>query len=202
MPVFSLSVEKDFAFRANLERFSNIYTAKHTSPNQTNFAAFANTVANWEKGCFGSHVAFKTVRIWGPLEFAGDGISDEPNEATSQTQYLADLTGNGTDPNAQTQIYRELAVVCRWYLGRSPATGRKRFMRKYYHSNMGQALASAVYSEATAMTSAQQSAISSLVNNLESSLTTAGWTLCAPNGDQPVSAVSTLPNLHIRQLKQ
>ncbi len=201
MGVYAAAITKQFAWRDQQEKFSNVYTVKHSNPTQVNFDALASTLATWEKSNFGPWVSFLTARVWGPLVYPGNGISQQPDKTVSVTQHLSDIPGAGTNGLAGV-MYKELCVVGSWYLGRAPGTGRKRFMRKYWHTDMASVPTTASVNDGAAMSQQKKSDITLKLNALESNLSSAGWTLCAPNGDTASGPATTLPQFHIRQLRQ
>lgn len=122
MGVYAVSVEKETQFRNQTERFSNIYHYSITAPVPGDYENLANAVVDRDRAAYPSAVAFKQVRVWGPVEGpAGD----------NKMRFEGPLAVNGTRTASATAMYPELCVVVSTYVGRSPVHNRKIFVRKY-----------------------------------------------------------------------
>jgi hypothetical protein len=201
MPVFQCAISKRIVWRGKDEEMTNIYTAKHDDPSQGRFEQLRDTLVAYERPRFSPAFVFTSFRIWGPIVVPGDGISEKPDKALSETQLIGDILGTG-EATTQPAMYTELATVFRQYIGRAPVTGRKRYLRKYYHSAMNKPLLQREIHEGAAI---QQSTRTEMANeynqNITDKLTPLGWVECAMNGDTPQDKVEVIPNLHIRQLR-
>jgi hypothetical protein len=198
LAVYGVSVTKSKMWRGQQEPFSNVYHVKRTNPTNGEIQAITDTIATWEVANHNTDTSFTSKRAWGPFVFSGDGISEKPDEDASQTRYIADMLTLGNRAMG-AEIYAELAVGVSWYVGRSPSTGRKRFLRKYYHSTFGVAWTAQQALRGDVLTASNKTQIQSYLDALESAISAAGWTLCAPNGDEPSASKKIMDHLHIRQ---
>ena len=198
MTPYGYSIVMGFQWRGATEEFSNVFHYNHAvGPSEADHQDVVNQIVSAMKPKFGSNVNFLRARVWGPTN---------QGKALSVTKLLTDLSGAGGRTTG-TQLPKELSVVCSFYIGRNPATGRKRFLRKYFHCAM---LASTAAGDPALGNSALPvdtiNDFTSLMNGIKT-FNAAGANqahLCTPQGDQlPLgSDPKILPHLHTRQLKQ
>lgn len=197
MAPYGFSITKGMIWRGVREEFSNIYhydleaVDVATAPWQT----IAEAIAAKEKPAFGQGVSWSSWRAFGPTN-AGEAANKIVAEGTLSGAGV--LTGSG--------LYPEMAVVVSWFLGRSPTTNRKRFLRKYLH--VGSLVSTATTAESSglaALTNTTKVPINNYASNVQN-LAAGSMTLplCAPNGDHlPLgTSAKVLDYLHIRQLRQ
>lgn len=197
MPPFAIAIEKSISWRGQPEITSNVYHYDNENPMQTDagWNDLANQIAAAEKLALGNGMTWKGYRVWGPTHLG-----------PQQSKMIAEGTLSGTGSQSGALVYPEFAVVCSFFLGRSPDTNRKRFLRKYYHTSSLPTGATTSEASGTAqLSSATKAPFVTLMNSLKN-LTVGGfaWALCAPNGDHlPLgSSPKVLDYLHIRQLRQ
>jgi hypothetical protein len=185
-------------WRGTEELFSNVfhYNSDVGDPNEATHVSLANAIVGIMRPLYVSKVSFKTYRVWGPTN---------ATPAESQTRALGDLTGLGTAgwnsfTPAEETVYGSL------YLGRNPATGRKRFLRKYLHTaGIPNTEPFDAFLGHTALSTSFKNTIAAALLNLNQ-ITVGGvpYYLCAPSGSRPASSeVWKIGNhLHIRQFHQ
>lgn len=188
MPVFGISIEKEFQFRGVTERFSNVYHYNIAAWDGQSWDSFVNLLVASEKKIFGANVFFKLARVFGPV---GEG------EAANIMQHIQDLTGFGAKISGTN--YPELAAIVAWPLARSATTGRKRFLRKFLHvqSNV---IGTGIDPTITAGGQTELLTYAGEVDDLSWGVYS-GY-LCAPQGDAPIGPAYVLPRAQIRQLKR
>jgi hypothetical protein len=198
MAPYAVSLTKKITWRGKDEQFSNVYhydlsTVINT---ESGWDALINAIKNLEDDVHSSAVTYQQARVWGPTN---------QGPAASETRRILDLSGTG-QMTVATRIYAEAAVVVQFYLGRNPATGRKRFLRKFFHSQGVPSSTSVDVSTGVGpLTSADKTLYVNTMNSLKT-LTVGGFShdICAPNGDHlPLNtSPQVLDHLHIRQFKQ
>jgi hypothetical protein len=196
---FGIAVTKSVTWRGAMEEFANVWHYDYVGGALANHEAVADRIVSKEKDIFGSNITFRSVRVWGPTN---------GNAAENITHLIKDISGVGLVTGGGT-IPFELAVVGSWYLGRNPATGRKRFLRKYLHVGRVSGISSgggpAMGNDALGapVTDVFKAWFNSL-KTLEGLALPSAPDICAPNGDHlPVATdAAVLPHLHVRQFKQ
>ena len=125
MAPYAVSITKRITWRGSTEQFSNVYHYDTSSPITTDsgWQNLVDQIVALEKPVHYNVVTFVTSRVWGPTN-AGP--------AASETRLIYDLTGTGTGSGGR--LYAEACVVAQFFLGRATGSGRKRFLRKYIHS--------------------------------------------------------------------
>lgn len=207
MAPYGFSLTKEITWRGGLERFSNVYHYNIPGATTEGFGwdAFLADLMDRERRLFSDQVNYVEGRAWGPTY---EAKNETPQlKADSITQYIGDLVGAGyvadiTGPD----VYRESAVVVSWYVGRNPTTGRKRFLRKYFHvCRLNAAEPEGVVVGGDPMSAALIENYRSWYDGLKN-ITSGGivYNICTPGGDELPLGTETkiLPHLHIRQLKQ
>lgn len=198
MAPYGIQISKQITFRGVSELFANIY--------HYDTGAIIDTDSGWdslidqivaiEKTVYGSAVAYKEGRVFGPTN---QGV------AANQMRRVKDLTGNGTLVGGGN-LFAEAAVVCSFYIGRNPATGRKRFLRKFYRSQLLPSSSGGdVLGGRLPLTAADKLPYTTAMNNLKTITVGASANdLCTPQGDHlPLGSSPTILDfVHSRQLKQ
>lgn len=126
MPPYGFSVTKKVTWRGRDEEFSNVYhyiVDPVLASDTAHLTAMLDGIVAAERPAFGSVVTFVRGRVWGPTN---------QGQAASVTRVVKDYSGVGTQSGTQ-RIPFELTLVCQYFIGRNPATQRKRFLRKYLH---------------------------------------------------------------------
>lgn len=199
MAPFAVSITKRVLFRGSQEQFSNVY--------HYDLSTTINTDAGWddliaaivakERPFHSTQVTFVEGRVWGPTN---------QGQLQSITRRITDLTGTGQNSGGG-EIWPELCIVASFFVGRNPATQRKRFLRKYFHVQA--LMASTGGSGATLgrapLAAADKTPIANAMNDLKTiTIGTAPHDLCTPQGDHlPLgSSPKVLDHLHVRQFKQ
>lgn len=199
MPPYAISITKDISFRGGRERFSNIYhyDVDNVINTESGWSNMVDQIVALEKVLHSTIVQYKEARVWGPTN---------QGPTASITRLIKDLSGTGSG-NGSGTLYPELCLVGSFYIGRAPATNRKRFLRKYLHVG---ALAvspagSGQVEGKTALQAGDKSPVTTFMNALKE-LTVGGVQhhLCTPQGDHlPLGATpKVLDYVHVRQFKQ
>lgn len=194
MAPYAYSITKRMQFRGQPEEFSNIYHYDNP-PGFTDFDGALNAIATTEKTIFPGTVTFLRGRAWGPTN---------QGPAVSETRSIIDLTGTGTASFLGQNVYNELCIVAQLYVGRG-ATGRKRYLRKYYHLMLMPASGDTFLGTSASIATGSRTPFENALNSLKNITVSAqSLPICTPQGDHlPVGTnATTLPIPHIRQFKQ
>jgi hypothetical protein len=124
LPAYGVAVEKEFDFRGNPERFTNIYHYRIDAAIQLDFENLADAVVARDRLVYTVGVNYKSVRVFGPTEGAA---------SANLMRLVRDLSGGGSMSTAGASVYRELCAVVAIFVGRSPGFNRKVFVRKFIH---------------------------------------------------------------------
>lgn len=196
MPPFAYAVTKRITWRGGQEEFSNVYHYDHLA-GDTIFGDILDALVAKEKTIHRSDVTFVSGRAWGPTN-AG--------QAASITRLIKEYSGAGTAP-LPAVIPPELCVVASFFVGRSPTTQRKRFLRKYFHTY---GLSSGTTGDLKSLgvgtlSAADKTPIVNFMNDVKNLLVGgSNVPICTPQGDHlPLgSDPRVLDHLHVRQFKQ
>lgn len=194
MTPYGIQVTSAITFRGVPEETSRVYHYDGVL-SVSGAEALANAVVAQDKLIHPSNHTYKKVRVYGPTD---------QTQAQNITQYIADLTGTGQFATTGGLMYPELAYYVSMYLGRNPATGRKRFLRKWIHAGKKLFGTGAVV-DADPIDQATRDALENWFESCKTiSAGGTGWDICAPNGDHlPLNTQAVAGDrLHIRQLKQ
>lgn len=195
-----VQITKRVTWRGFPEEFSNVYHFNSDAsvvPTEQGWHDLANEVATRERPVFGTNVSFVGYRVFGPT----DGTKLE-----NQMVAVGDLTGTGS--SGGIDIPFELCGVASIYVGRNPATGRKRFLRKYWHHcrDATGAIGSNDYQLGnTALPAAWTDKLVATMDSFREIVLGLGTNhLCTPDGVRAPAGnpAVALPHLHIRQFKQ
>lgn len=196
MPPFGVSVTSTLTFRGNPHRTSRVYHYQITSPDEDAYTNLALAAVAQDKLGNSNQHAYKEVRVWGP--------TDGPKE-DNLMRVVDDISGNGAWTPAGPQIYPELAYYVTMYIGRSPTSNRKVFLKKFIHPGY--------WKTNTGVTAAGMELVPSadltfFKNWFEGCviIDSGGdnFTLCSPRGQLAtvLDVANTGTRLHIRQLTQ
>lgn len=122
MGAYGVSVEKEFQFRGQAERVTNVYHYRITAPVVSDYINLLAAVVARDKLAHTSGFSYKLGRVWGPTE--------APQSETLM-HLVSDLSGTGSRNALGPSCYRELTAVTQIFVGRSPVHNRKVFVRKY-----------------------------------------------------------------------
>lgn len=195
MAVFAAEITKRRSIRGSQEEFANVYHYSTNVAEAFDDDAVINALAAAEKLVHSGDVAFVRGRTWGPTDGpAFDNIIRE----------TFDLTGSGSVTGSGS-IHVEGVVVVRWDLPRSPATNRRRWLRKYLHVGiLNGTVTSAVTSGAVEIPTANRAAYVTYAQTVQN-LTGAGsseYQLCTADGAEYVpNTERVMPYVTIHDLK-
>lgn len=193
MPIYAAATRKSANWRGHTEDWSNVYHYFCAAALDTTQAGdLAAQIVAAEKLCHTSAVTFEDTRVW---EAGG-------TPAENETIVIADASGTGSMSGA-VQLYRELAVVVRCDTNRNTSTGRRIYLRKYYHAMGLPTSTSGVAEGFTALAGLNKSTFQTCLETLREVTVTGSVNvlLCAPGG-QTVSdtrPVTVLDYVHVRQ---
>lgn len=127
MPAFGVSVASDVTFRGQPQRTSRVYHYRISVPTQADYEALMTAAVAQDKLAHGPNHTYKLGRVWGPT----NGPSSE-----NLMRVVRDLSGTGGASYAGANIYPELAYFVTMFIGRSPTSNRKVFLKKFIHPAM------------------------------------------------------------------
>jgi hypothetical protein len=153
-------------------------------------------IAAAEKLAHSTKVTFEDGRVWSA------GGTPSQNE----TIVIRDLSGTGSAA-ANNNYYVESTYVVRCDTNRNTETGRRIYLRKYYHTLQMTSATSGMLTGENAITSTQNALVKTCVESLRELTLSPGSilvTLCAPGGQQVSDSrpVTVLPHLHTRQFRR
>lgn len=197
MAITAVATRKSFSFQGvTQEYFSNVYHYFSAANLDVTMATdLANQIVTAEKLCHCAAVQFEDVRVW----------SAGGTPGANQTIVIVDVSGFGSMVAGNTMA-RELAVVVRCDTNRNTSTGRRIYLRKYYHSTGLVSGTDPQVEQYGALTSTQKAPFQTCLETLREVALTGGINvqLCAPGG-QVVSdtrPVTVLDYVRTRQLHQ
>lgn len=194
MAPYAVSVTMAHPFRGASELFSNVFHYDADLVAVTNDGVIDAVVAGL-KAAYPSSVGFRQARLYGPTN---------QGQLANVTRLIKDLTGNGTATMTGGSFYPELAFFVSMYVGRNPATGRKRFLRKWLHTGKMPSATGNIIGDQLIST-AERTFFEDWFESMKN-ITVQGQSLpiCTPQGDHlPLNAQAVCGDrLHIRQLNQ
>ena len=180
MSVYGVALEKKTSFQGEDVYWSNVYHFFGVADiTEAQGEAIIRAVRDAEKPIHAPSVQFSRGRLWGPTEFGKD-----------QSKMIADLKLSfepGTGP-AGTEMYRELAFVVQWPLGRYGQNNRKQYLRKWLHTCIQHGLSTAQLQGTAQVSQAQSAALVAYitaVTNLNPTGFAAPLQLCTKDGRSP-----------------
>ncbi len=192
------TVTKSRLWRGTQEQFANVwhYNVSAGESNDT-LTSLLDAIVAKEKEVFGTNVTFVQGRVNGPTN---------QGEALNVMRVIKDLSGAGSyNPATASTTPGESAGVCSFYVGRNPATGRKRFLRKYLHLGRIETSVADIVQGNTALDAAIKTRLKNWYESMKNMTVGAStFPICTPQGDQlPLLTPGVvLDYLHTRQLKQ
>ncbi len=124
--IMGVTIEKSTTWRGEEEFFSNVYHY-NTAVGQS-AESVINALVTIEKPYFGSVVAFKRGRAFGPTD---------QGKAANVMLFEKPLTGLGTSQST-VSCPREMTILVSWDTGRKNTRGKPIYLRKYLHvGNIG-----------------------------------------------------------------
>jgi hypothetical protein len=194
MAPYGFQVTKQLTFRNSPELFSNVYHYD-VDPIGPTWDAIADAVVAAERPIYPFAVSYKQVRVYGPTN---------GSKVDNVTQLIKDLTGSGSHATTGGLMYPELAYYVSMYVGRNPATGRKRFLRKWLHTTKRLSGSGAVV-DADLIDTTTRDMLENWFETMKNiSVDGFSYPICTPQGDHlPLNTQAKAGDrLHIRQLKQ
>lgn len=197
MAIYGVEVTKSVTWRDTTEKFSNVYHySLATNLDSTLATDLVDQIAAAEKLCHGLAVTFEDGRVW--------SVGGTPSQ--NETIVIRDLSGTGSAAS-NAGYYVESAYVVRCDTNRNTTTGRRIYLRKYYHTLNMVSSTQGMLSGANAITSTQWALVKTCMESLRELTLSPGSilvTLCAPGGQQVSDSrpVTVLPHLHTRQFRR
>lgn len=197
MPVYGVSVTKSSQFQGGLEKWSNVYHYFCAAALDATLGAnLVDQIAVAEKLCHTANATFEDGRVW---EVGG-------SPAENETIIIQDLSGTGS-MSVGTALWKEACHVVRCDTNRTTTTGKRIYLRKYYHA-MALPVADATGAIGqTALASGNKTPFQTCLETLREVTLTPGSVavfLCAPGGQQvsDTRPVTVLDFLHTRQYRR
>jgi hypothetical protein len=192
-----VSVNKSRSFRGKTEIWSNVYHySLATNLDVTLATDLVDQIATAEKLCHSSGVTFEDGRVW---EVGG-------TPAENETIVIRDLSGVGALA-ALDSTYAEACVVARCDTNRNTSTGRRIYLRKYYHMGVMPSATTGSLNGSAVLPAGTTTPVKTCLETLREVTLSPGSilvTLCAPGGQQVSDSrpVTVLDYLHIRQFRR
>lgn len=197
MPIYGASVTKSSTFQGATEKWSNVYHYSCAAAlDATLCDNLIDQIATAEKLIHTSVATFEDGRVW---EVGG-------TPAENETISIRDLSGGGSLTSG-TVIFKEATVVVRCDTNRNTSTGKRIYLRKYYHSLALPVADTTAGIGAAVLASGNKTPFQTCMETLREVTLTPGSVavfLCAPGG-QVVSdtrPVTVLDYLHTRQFRR
>lgn len=193
MAPYGCAVKYTISFRGGTKRTSMVW--HYDLDAVTDWGPYADAVIQVVRNILPASQNVVEARVWGPTN---------TGQVNSVTRLIKDVNLAGQGTYTGGAIYHELAYYVSMFLGRNPATGRKRFLRKWIHpvqtlstTNPGLDGPLVAGAEKTVLENWFEAA---------KNIAFAGGTvpICAPNGDHlPLNTEAVAGDrMHIRQLTQ
>lgn len=123
MPIYRATITKQVSFRGKTEQFSNRYTLSNPTVVPETAALLAK-LRDLEKPLYSTDVNFVEGRVWRHVP---------GNKQESKMLDLVRWEGQTGGVGTGNELYRELAIMCYWPLGRYGKFNRPQFLRKWHH---------------------------------------------------------------------
>ena len=197
MAIYGVSVTKSRGWRGATEKWSNVYHySLATNLDSTLATDLVDQIATAEKLCHSSDIVFEDGRVW--------SVGGTP--AQNETVVIRDLSGTGS-AGAGGTMNVEAAVVARCDTNRNTSTGRRIYLRKYYHTCIVPSGTNNMYASIEALGTTQKALVKTCMESLRELTLAPGSilvTLCAPGGQQVSDSrpVTVLDYIHIRQFRR
>lgn len=197
MAIYAASVRKSRSWKGATEYWDNVYHfSLATNLDSTLATDLVDQIATAEKLAHSSSVTFEDGRVW--------SVGGTP--AQNETVVIRDLSGTGS-ASGTGGMWPEVCLVARCDTNRNTSTGRRIYLRKYYHTNAVPSATTAMLEGSTALTSTQTALVRTCLETLREVTLSPGSilvTLCAPGGQQvsdsrPVSALNYLATRQFRR---
>ena len=124
MAGWAYSIRKSTSWRGKTQSFSNLYHYDVSGFSTGDHQNVLTALKAAEVPVHSTAVNFVEGRAWGPVDSQGRGGSMVDGVIFSGT-------GSATQ---DLSIYKELAILCTWALGRYGSRNRPQFMRKWLHT--------------------------------------------------------------------
>lgn len=123
---FAFYIEKSTGWRGEVQHFGNLYhyPLGTDEPSETVIESMIDQLKAAEVNVHSTDVKFEVGRCWGPVDSNGKG---------GRMRVVRPLTGTGNQP-IDTSMYKELAFLITFPLGRYGSKNRPQFLRKWIHS--------------------------------------------------------------------
>lgn len=197
MAIYAASVTKSRSWHGATEKWSNVYHySLATNLDVTLATDLVDQIAAAEKLCHATTVTFEDGRVW---EVGG-------TPAQNETIVIRDLSGTGSvAPSAA--YYLESTIVARCDTNRNTSTGKRIYLRKYYHTGVVPSASNAQLSGESALGATQKGLVITCMESLREVTLSPGSilvTLCAPGGQQvsdsrPVTALDYMATRQFRR---
>jgi hypothetical protein len=126
--VMGIYIRKEVTFQGKSRTFGNTYHFAATNMlvfSEAQYRGIIQKLESAEKAIHSSAVKFVEGALWGP--------TDNGNQADNLMRVRMSLSGNGTLAPGTKPVYREMAVMFRWALGRYGSKNRPQYLRKWIH---------------------------------------------------------------------
>lgn len=122
MARIGVAIVKSTSFRGAQQEFSNVYHYEVPVDLAGGYQGIVDDIVTAEKNIHSIQVNFLTARVW----------SAGGSPAENETLLISDLSGTGVQA-VQNTVDRERCILMQWPCERDSVTGRKVYLRKWYH---------------------------------------------------------------------
>lgn len=197
MSITAVSVRKSSTFQGVTNYWDNVYHFFNAANLDSTLATdLIDQVAAAEKLCHSGGITFEDGRAW---EVGG-------TPAQNETLAIRDLSGTGAVANT-VDMWHECCIVARCDTNRNTTTGKRIYLRKYYHTQHVPSALAGHLEGTLALGTTQKGLVKTCMESLREVTINPGsilMLLCAPGG-QTVSdtrPVTVLDYLHSRQFRR
>jgi hypothetical protein len=192
--IIGVAINKTIPFRGTEHPVSNVYHYEVPADLAGGYQGIVDDIVNAEAELHSSLVKFVSARVW----------SAGGTPAQNQTLLITDLTGVGAR-SQMAALDSERAVLLQWDAGRSDSTGRRIYLRKWFH--VAGFFATMWTDDELGNKGQIRASIRDEIEGYAQALTNVGptiddnWRLCSSTGRQAVSDAPTChPYLEHHQL--
>lgn len=175
-----------FPYRGAAEEWSQLYHLDDDFSDATDFSSTWDALWTALAPCLSSYVVLNTVY----------GYHDTDDDAAYSYDAHGSVGGTFSAGAGDIEVPGDCAVWCRWYTERHTSTGRKIYLRKYFHG---------VWADASSAPDVIAPTLKTALQTFATNATGTGWHgkhLAGPDGNVPGGGSAVSSYIGFRQLKR